>query len=116
MNNLEVIKIWKAYSDTEFLKSLLMGLITYLLIGGILVTPIVVMSMLYVPFMTYFLLAIHIVLAFAGYYGFGLMTETLQNYQKLDHINYKTFQTRAAVTLATIVLIVLSLVYLLYLE
>lgn len=111
MKHLNIVKIFHSYPVTDVLKSLLTGLIFYLLIGGILVTPIITISYLYVPFMMYFLLAIYIVLSFTGSFGWAIFIKTLRNYNIDESIDYLVFKTRATVTLAAITFIVLAIVY-----
>lgn len=97
-------------------KAIATGLIFFLLAGGILVTPTIVISMLYVPYMIYFLLAIYIELSLSMSWALSILSETLEALQPDTDVSYRKVEKRFAIGFAILVFVALSIVYLTYLD
>lgn len=116
MSNLPLVYLWKAYRPSEKAKASLMGFLFFVLYGGIIVTPIITISMIYVPFMEYFLLAIYIALSLCANYGISIAMETLQQYRLDYRVAYDTIKRRLTVVIAAIIFVILSIVFVVYLK
>ena len=110
MNNLRIVEMWKAYSTSEFLKSILVGLISYVLIAALVLTPTIVISLLYVPYMMYFFLGMYIALSLVASISANLFVETLQNYH-VEAIDYKAYTKNSTILLAILTFIILTIIY-----
>jgi len=108
--------LWTVYDKAELGKSALTGLVFYLLIGGVLVTPLITISFLFVPYMMFFLLAIYAALAFTGSYGTRIAFQTLATYQPIDAIDTERLIRRIAVGHAILVFTIETIVYFVYLR
>ena len=116
MNDLPFLQVWRSYSKGELGKASLTGLVFCLLYGGITVTPLIMISMLYVPFMTIFLLLIYVSASLSFSYGMKQTVAALRTYKRVDQIDFDKWRTRMSVGFAILVFVVLSVIYLRYLQ
>lgn len=116
MNNLPIVQIVRSYPKKELGLAFVTGLLFTLLYTGIFLTPLIVISALYVPFIVYFLLLMYVVLALTISYGISMFLTVLQHHHTEESIQYDTLKARASVIFAIIVFIILSIVYIQYLQ
>lgn len=116
MNNWIGVQIIKQFAYGDIAKSALTAFIFYVLIGGIFVVPTIMISLLYVPFMVYFMLGIFIVLAFTANFGLGIFVKTLKHYNNTTELDYDTFVTRTSIVIAIVTFVIIAIIYIQYLE
>lgn len=116
MNKLPIQELWQAYPKKEFFKALLMGVLVTLLYAGIILPPIIMISMLYVPYMVYFLLLIYVLLSLAFSRGLSIMMETLQTHQIVTSIPYDVIHKRTSIIIAILIFVIESFIYITYLQ
>jgi hypothetical protein len=116
MSDRPLIRLIRLHGWKQCGKAFLTGLLFFLLLGGILVTPTIVISMLYVPYIVYFLLAIYVQLSLSMSWGLSIMSETLRTLAPGLELPYRTVERRLAIGFAIVVFIALSIVYLTYLD
>lgn len=114
MSNLPIVKMFKAHEAIELVLSSVLGLIYFILYGGIFVTPAIMISMLYIPFIQYFLLLIYVMISLIATYALKRTTESLKHYRTVDSVDYDTIRTRLSVAIAIVVFVTLAIVYLQY--
>ncbi|QMS85878.1 hypothetical protein [Candidatus Xianfuyuplasma coldseepsis] len=113
MNNLEIVKIIRSYTVKEIMLSSLSGLITYLILGTIFLTPTIVISLLYVPYMKFFFLGMYIMMSIVASAAASIFSQTLQHYH-IESINYEIYNRRSTIVLAVLTFIVLTIIYFTY--
>lgn len=116
MNRLPIVQLWNHYAKYELFKAFVTGFVFYLLLAAIVITPTIVISFLYVPFMMYFMLGMYVALSMITSYAVHIFIETLQNYKTLETVLYETFAVRSTVTIAFLTFVILAFVYIQYIE
>lgn len=115
MNKLELLKIIRAYTPKEILLSAVVGLITYVLLGAIFLTPTIVISLLYVPYMKFFFLGMYIIMSVVASAAAKMFSDTLQQYH-VEAIQYHLYNRRSTLVLAVFTFITLTIVYFTYVQ
>lgn len=113
MNKLEIVKIIRLYSIKEIMLSSLSGLITYLILGSLFLTPTIVISLLYVPYIKFFFLGMYILMSIVASAAASIFTQTLQHYH-IEAINYDVYNRRSSIVMAIITFLVLTIIYFTY--
>jgi hypothetical protein len=115
MKNSILTEIRTHYRPVDIAEAILMGVIYYVLIGGIVLAPIITISSFLVPYIIYILTLIFIVLSFVGYYAITKTTETLSHI-KATTLSFDSLHKYASIILAIVTFIVLAVIYFLYLR
>lgn len=115
MKNNGLIHILKQFDKKEIAEAVLVGAVYYLLLTGIIVAPIISISLLFVPYILYFLMGIFIALSFIGYYATTKTTETLQTFNDTS-FDVEECNKLVSMTLAIVTFIAISIVYFMFLQ
>jgi|GEM_PF-6082159 flagellar biosynthesis protein FliQ len=103
-----------AYSLKERLIGLTIALFQAVLLGGIFITPIIMISMLYVPYIMYFLLAIYLIGSLILRHATGIFLKVLTTYQEIPLPVKQRFQKVTSIILSILLYMVLAVIYLYY--
>lgn len=114
MNKHQMKILFHSYKKMDLLKAFLSGLIFIVIYTGIFITPSVMISMLYVPFMLYFLLGMFMIGSLIFYRSLGIMIEYLRAIETIKDINYNTLHRQITFGFSIILYGVLAYVYLQY--
>jgi hypothetical protein len=116
MNKFPGLRLWQDYTKKEFFKALLMGVGVTVLYAGIFLPPMIMVSMLYIPYIVYVLLLIYMVLSLSFSRGLTIMMETLQTYNDIETISFDKIQKRTTIVIAILIFVIESYIYITFLQ
>ncbi len=104
----------KKYCFSQKANAFGLAFLEMIILAGIFITPLIMISMLYVPYIMYFLLAIYVIGSLIFRFAISLFLETLDTYEKILTNDKNQIIKRWSIILSVVFYIVLSIIYLKY--
>ena len=116
-NQKRIFELVNHYRISEILKSLLTGIIFFIVPGSLIGLIFANIVVLYVPYLLYLLLALYLGLVLISLFSNKVLIETLLHYQnKSLEINYKTIYIKLVIISISLITIAVVSGYLIYLS